>query len=62
MSDLLDRDFSLPFVFYLILGFGDAQYRGNAFLEERITVKISEEAKAFLLCHPSSIVIICPVI
>lgn len=25
--------FFLPFVFYLILGFGDAQYRGNAFLE-----------------------------
>ena len=25
--------FFLSFVFYLILGFGDAQYRGNAFLE-----------------------------
>ena len=25
--------FFLPFVFYLILGFGAAQYRGNAFLE-----------------------------
>ena len=25
--------FFLPFIFYLILGFGDAQYRGNAFLE-----------------------------
>ena len=25
--------FILPFVFYLILGFGDAKYRGNAFLE-----------------------------
>ena len=25
--------FILPFIFYLILGFGDAQYRGNVFLE-----------------------------